>query len=165
MTFKKILFLTLIIPLCSFTMHKYYVSMCEIEYVEEKESMQIILGLFIDDLEVALNKTHNSKLNLATKEEVKNIDSLYIQYLQKNFKIKLNNTSKNFNFIGKEYNDDIVHFYLEFTNIKELKNFEVTNTCLLHDFEEQQNIVKLKVNKFHKTFYLDKKNTKGLLNF
>ncbi|MDV7188079.1 DUF6702 family protein [Lutibacter sp. TH_r2] len=162
---SKIFFLILLIPVFAFTMHKYYVSMCEIEYVKEKQSVQIILGLFIDDLEVSLNKIHNTELNLATNEEFKQIDSLYIQYLEKHFQLNINNLPKKYSFIGKEYNSEIVHFYLEISNISELNQFEVKNTCLFKDFEDQKNIVKLKVNKFHKTFYLDNKNPKGLLNF
>ena len=149
----------------SFNLHKYYVSMCEIEYIEEQKSVQIILGLFIDDLELTLNKNHKTELFLATENEVKNIDSLYINYLQENFKLTINNTPQKFDFIGKEYNNDIVHFYLEIPDIETFNSFEVVNTCLLKDFEDQQNIVKLKVNDFHKSCYIDKKNPKGLLNF
>ena len=63
----RFLFLLLFIPLVSFTVHKYYISLCEIEYVEEQKSIQIKLGLFIDDIELTLNKNHNSELYLATK--------------------------------------------------------------------------------------------------
>ena len=162
---SKIALIAFIIPLFAFTMHKYYVSMCEIEYIEEKQSVQIILGLFIDDLEVTLNKIHDTELNLATDEEFEQIDALYMEYLQKHFQLNINNTPVQYMFIGKEYDNEIVHFYLEIENVAQLKNFEVENTCLFTNFEDQKNIVKLKVNKFHKTFYLNKKKPKGLLNF
>lgn len=162
---QKFIFILLIIPLLAFSMHKYYVSLCEIEYIEEKKSVQIILGLFIDDLELTLNKIHNTQLNLATEEEFEKVDSLYISYLQKHLQLKINNSNKQFTFIGKEYNSDIVHFYLEVNNIAALNLFEVKNTCLFKDFEDQKNIVKLKIDTYHKTFYLDTKKPKGLLNF
>jgi hypothetical protein len=62
MKFSKYLTLFFLIPLFAFTLHKYYISLCEIEYVEEQESIQIIIGIFIDDLELSLNKEHKTKL-------------------------------------------------------------------------------------------------------
>jgi len=165
MKFKKYFLLILLIPLLAFTVHKYYISLSEIEHNEDQKSLQIIIGMFIDDIEFTLNKNHHSILNLATKNEVKNIDEYYIEYLKEHFKITLNNEPKIFTYIGKEYDDDIVHFYLEITNIKELKSIEVTNTCLFRDFENQQNIIKIKANKINKTFYLTPKNVKGFLNY
>lgn len=164
MKFRKYLLLFLIAPLFAFSIHKYYISLCEIEYVEEKKSIQIILGIFIDDLEVTLNKDLNSKLFLATDKEPSNIDKVYEDYLNKNFKISINQKTMPYVFIGKEYDDDIVRFYLEIPNIKQLNSIAISNTSLLRDFESQQNIIKIKINKLHKTFYLDKENANCLLN-
>lgn len=165
MKFKQYVVLFLLIPLFAFNVHKYYISLCEIEYVKEQKSLQITIGIFIDDLELTLNKNHNTSLNLATKKEVEHIDNYYFEYLNKHFKVIVNNNLKSFVFIGKEYDDDIVRFYLEITGINELKSIEVINTSLLRDFENQQNIIKINANNTHKTFYLNKKNDKGLLNF
>ena len=165
MNFKNYLIILFILPLTAFTLHKYYISLCEIEYIEEQKSLQITVGMFIDDLEFTLNKNHNSTLNLATDNEVKNIDEYYNSYLNEHFKVIVNYESKGFKYIGKEYDDDIVRFYLETTNIQELKSIEVTNTSLFKYFENQQNIIKIKAYNTNKTFYLTSKNDKGLLNF
>jgi hypothetical protein len=163
MKIKKYLLILLILPLMAFSLHKYYISLCEIEYVEDKQTVQIILGVFIDDLEVTLNKDHDKKLFLATEKEVLNINKVYESYLDKHFKVTVNQELKSYNFIGKEYDDDIVRFYLEIPNIKQLNTIAITNTSLFRDFESQQNIIKIKVNKLNKTFYLDKKNANCLL--
>lgn len=157
--------LLLFIPLLAFSVHKYYISLCEIEHNEEQKSLQIIVGMFIDDIEFTLNKNHNTTLNLATKNEISTIDEYYSTYLNEHFEIIVNNELKVYKFIGKEYDDDIVRFYLEITNIQEVKYIEVTNTCLFRDFKDQQNIIKIKANNTHKTFYLSQNNDKGLLNF
>lgn len=161
----KYVFLLLIIPLVSFTMHKYYISLCEIEYVEDQKSIQIKLALFIDDIELTLNKNYNTTLYLATETEADNIDDIYEEYLTRHFNLKANNVEVPFTYIGKEYDDDIVRFYLEVTDIETLISLEIKNTCLFRDFQDQQNIIKIKVNELHKTFYFDKKNDKGLLKF
>lgn len=163
MKLLKYLSILLLVPLFAFTMHKYYISLCEVEYVEEDQSVQIILGLFIDDIEVILNKEHPKKLNLGTDIEDQNSDEYYETYLNKHFKVIINKELNPYQFIGKQYDDDIVRFYLEIENIKQLKSIEILNTCLIKDFEDQQNIIKIKINKLHKTFYLDKKNPNCLL--
>ncbi|UMB61338.1 hypothetical protein MHL31_03830 [Lutibacter sp. A80] len=165
MKIKNYLFLVLIIPLLSFTMHKYYLSLCEIEYVEEKQSIQIIIGFFIDDIELTLNKDNNTKLKLATKDEAPNIDQYFETYLNNNFKLAVNNNSASYTYIGKEYDDDIVRFYLEITDVKVLNSIDIYNTCLIRDFEDQQNIIKIYANNIQKTFYLNNKTLKALLKF
>mgnify|MGYP001105685522 CR=1 FL=1 len=165
MKFKKYVALILIIPLLAFSLHKYYISLCEIEYVSEQQSVQITLGMFIDDIEFTLNKDHNTELNIATNEETNNIDTYFKNYLNQHFKININEQDKSYNYIGKEYDDDIVRFYLEIPNIKQLNSIQVSNTSLLRYFENQQNIIKIYANNINKTFYLNKKNDKGLLKF
>lgn len=165
MKIKNLLVLIAVLPFFAFGFHKYYVSLTEVEYVEKEESIQIILSIFIDDLEKTLNKNNNKTLALASNREVENIDDYYIKYLQENLTFKANNQLQNFKYIGKKYEQDVVRFYLEIINIKTLNTLEISNTVLFRDFPEQQNIVKIKVAKFNKTFYLDKKNDKGLLKF
>lgn len=163
--FQKVLLIAVVLPFFSFTMHKYYVSLCEVEYLPEREVMQISLGLFIDDIELTLNKDYGKTLKLATPQEAENIDEMYLKYLNEHFRLVLNGTATPYTYIGKEYDDDIVRFYLEVPNLSELNSFEVYNRCLLRDFDDQLNIIKLKVKNYHKTFYLSKKNDKGLLKF
>lgn len=165
MKLKIYLLFLFIIPLTAFSVHKYYISLCEIEHIEAQNSVQITLGMFIDDIELTLNQIHNTKLNLATENEFTLIDEYYEEYLNKHFIISINNEQKTYQFIGKEYDDDIVHFYLEISNIESIQSISVKNTSLFKYFEDQQNIIKIKANQKHKTFYLNKQNDKGLLKF
>ena len=98
-----------------------------------------------------------------SKNEVKNVDSYYKNYLNNQLKFVINEVPKSFQYIGKEYDDDIVRFYLEISDIEQLSSIKIVNTCLMTDFEDQQNIVKIKVKKFHKSFYLSNKNANCLL--
>ncbi|MFO7674221.1 MAG: DUF6702 family protein [Lutibacter sp.] len=165
MQLKKIIIILLVLPLFAFTMHKYYVSLCEIEYLKEKQSVQIILGVFIDDLEFALNKNSGKQLNLASKTEIVNVDDYYKEYLNEHLLISINSKNESYKYIGKEYDGDIVRFYVEISNIKEFKSIEITNNILINEFHDQKNIVKIKVKDFNKTFYLNKSNYKSLLKF
>ena len=68
MKFKKYFLLLLIIPLLSFSVHKYYLSLTQINYKEASKSVQIIINVFMDDIETALNKDHSIDLQLSTKK-------------------------------------------------------------------------------------------------
>lgn len=165
MQLKKFIIILLVLPLFAFTMHKYYVSLCEVEYIEAQQSLQITLGVTIEDLEFTLNKNSGKQLNLASKTEIENIDSYYKKYLNEHLLFSINGKSTEYKYIGKEYDSDIVRFYLEITGIKELKSIEVSNNILIEDFADQKNIVKIKVKDFNKTFYFTKSNFKSLLKF
>ncbi|NEW80474.1 MAG: hypothetical protein GZ086_13850 [Gelidibacter sp.] len=165
MQLKKIIITLLVLPLFAFTMHKYYVSLCEIEYLKEKQSIQITLGVFIEDLEFTLDKNSGKQLNLGSKTEVANVDNYYKKYLIEHLQISVNGKNQLYKYIGKEYDGDIVRFYLEITDIKEFKSIEVTNNILINEFPDQKNIVKIKVKDFNKTFYLNKSSDKSLLKF
>jgi len=165
MKYRSYLILLISIPLLAFTIHKYYISLCEVEYIPEKQSVQIIISHFIDDLEISLNNEGQKNLFLATNKEVKNSNQIFEAYLNKHLKFTINNKETTYQYIGKEYDDDLVRFYLEIPNIQKLNSIVVENTCLIKDFEDQQNIIKIKVKKFNKTLYLTKNNVKGLLNF
>ena len=55
----KIVFIAIFfIGLCSFTIHKFYVSVTQINFVPEKKVIQITARFFIDDLNNALEKKY-----------------------------------------------------------------------------------------------------------
>ena len=162
---KKFIIILVALPMFSFTMHKYYVSLCEIEYVKEQQSLQITFGVTLEDLEFTLKKNSGKQLNLASKIEIKNVDAYYKKYLNEHLLISVNSKYQPFKYVGKEYDGDIVRFYLEINDIKTLKSIEVTNNILIQEFEDQKNIVKIKVKDFNKTFYLTKSNDKSSLKF
>ena len=161
----KILFLLLIVPLFSFSAHKYYLSLTQINYKSETKSVQIIINVFIDDIETALNKDYKIDLQLTTEKELKENDVYFEKYLTKKLHFKVNNLSKNFVYLGKEYDGDLVYFYLEIENIEAVNTLEITNKILTTHFSKQQNLIKVKVDKKHKSVMLTAKNDKGLLKF
>ncbi|MBE7630320.1 DUF6702 family protein [Tenacibaculum piscium] len=162
---KKFIILLLILPLLSFSVHKYYISLTEIDYKPETKSVQIIMNVFIDDIENAINKEYNVDLQLVSKKELKNSDTLFFKYLEKHFKLKINQKEVHYNFIGKEYDGDIVFFYLEIENIADFKTIEIQNNVLMRHFSEQQNLIKASVNKERKSLFLTKKKDTDILNF
>jgi len=162
--FKKII-LICILPLLVFATHKYYISLTKIDYIKEKKSVQITMRFFIDDIELTLQNRYKIELELDTKQENKKANFYLEKYIGQKFKITINEEDKELNYLGKEYENDVVYFYLELENIDEINKIEVQNNMLMEEFEEQENYIKLNINNKKKTFILIKANDKEMLKF
>jgi hypothetical protein len=165
-TSKKLIVLFLFtVLLTSASLHKYYVSITEIEFIKEKKSVQIITRIFVDDFEKLLRERYNDKIRLDTGKDETEINTLINKYITAKLPININGEDKAAIFIGKEYDDDIVYVYFEITNVSEIKTFKIQNNVLFDLFEEQKNIVRTNINGKNKTFVLIPENDKGMLNF
>lgn len=164
MRLKYIFFILISLLFFSFTFHKYYLSLTEVNYKEKTSSLQIITNVFMDDIELALNKDFNIDLQLTTKNELENNDIYFKKYLNKKLLFKINDTLKKFNYIGKEYDGDLVFFYLEVENIKSINSLEISNKILTSHFSEQKNIIKSNINNSKKSFILNKEETTITIN-
>ena len=154
MKLNKTFLLLFLIPFLSFTPHKYYLSLTQVNYKTESKSIQIIINVFIDDIETALNSDYAINLELNTKKELKNNDVFFKKYLKERIHFKVDEIAKNFTYIGKEYDGDLVYFYLEIENINQLKTIEITNNILTKHFPKQQNLTKCKLGEKHKSMLL-----------
>ena len=161
----KIFFLILIIPLFSFGLHKYYISLTKIDFVEKEKSVQITMRFFIDDIEKTLENRYEIELELATNKENKKANIYLERYIASKFEVTINQNVKLYKFLGKEYENDVVFFYLEITDIEMINQISIQNRMLFEEFPDQENFVKLDVNNSKKTFVLRKENDKEMLNF
>lgn len=166
MKFLSIFLLLLAFPLISAVpTHKFYVSITRIEYVKEKNSLQIITKIFIDDIEAALRERFGQDISLATSKETETADNDLKQYILQNLKIKVNGKNTQLRYLGKEYETDMVVAYLEVEPINSLKTIAIENKILMEIFPEQQNIIHLKTANNRKSLILDQEEPAGSLNF
>jgi len=159
----KIIGLLLLLPLITFSAHKYYISLTKIDFISEKKTVQITMRFFIDDIENTLETQFQTELLLATKKENERSDYYLEKYISKKFKININSTKKDYQYLGKEYENDVVFFYLEITDIPSINSIEVENSMLFEDYMEQENYIKISCNNIKKTFILTKNNAKEIL--
>ena len=166
MKYFRILLLLLIFPLISATSaHKFYVSITKIEYVKEKKSLQIITKIFTDDIEDALQHRYDPSISLDTKKETEAADEYLQKYILQKLNIKVNGKPVQLNYIGKEYDVDMLVAYIEVTHVPNLKSIEIENKVLMEMFPEQQNIIHLKTTNSRKSLMLDKDESSGKLKF
>ena len=143
--------------------HKYYVSVTDIDY--KKTSLEIISRLFIDDVEKMFLDRYDQELSFDNKKDKSKIDFYLQKYFATKLQIQVDNKAQQLSFIGWELEDDQVHCYVEIEGISSIKKIKVTNKLLFDIFENQQNITHLNVNGTKKSFLLIDDNNYGVLNF
>ncbi|MGY0393224.1 DUF6702 family protein [Bizionia sp. KMM 8389] len=162
----KYLTLLFVIPLFAYTVaHKYYVSITQVEYVQEKESVQFVSRIFIDDLERLVRTRYDETITLTTDNEVEAANYYIGKYLSEKIQVVINGKPADLQYLGKEYENDLVYCYLEIEGVKSIESFEITNQVLFDVFSDQKNIVRTQINGQNKSFMLIKQNDKGMLNF
>jgi len=162
----NIFLVIVILPLMAFSgFHKYYISVTQVDYVQQKQSVQITTRIFIDDFEKVLQERYNEHVVLAGKEETKDVNKYIETYLKSKMRVRINDNDMNLIFIGKEYDIDIIQCYIEIQNVKQINSIEITNEVLFDLFEDQQNMIKTKINSKQKSFLLNQNNKTAVLNF
>lgn len=163
---KKVIILLLVVPLLTAaSVHKYYLSVTDLTYDEEAQSIQIITRMFYDDLEKVLQERYDTDILVDATSDQDKLDMYLKKYLSKKIDITVDGTSRELLFIGKEYEDDYVVIYTEVADIESISLFEIENTLLMDLFPEQKNMVHTLINGKKKSFLLTTGNAKGLLNF
>lgn len=126
-----------------FYLHPFYVSVTEVNYNQEAQTLECTIKTFTTDIEDSLKDQGFGNLAIGTAKELSTADSIINIYLNNVLQFKLNGEAYSFNYLGKEVEEDVAWIYLEIDKVPELSTFEVTNK-LLFDFQETQtNIVNL----------------------
>ena len=126
------------------TIHPYYVSTMEIDYRTDRSALQITIRVFTDDWQLMLNTDYAQDLRLDPDSDEAQTIIYSSAYLQKEIELKMNDTELQPVFLGMEYQDDQIVFYLEVKDVVELKTLTVSNSILFEVLEGQQNIVRIK---------------------
>lgn len=142
---KFVFFGAILVLFSSFSLHKFYVSVTQINFVAEKKTIQITTRIFVDDLNNVLGKKHKKNVYIGSiKETNEEVDWLK-KYLETNFSLKINGKEKEVVFLDKEMEDDVLICYLVVKNVSKINSLEVKNMLLFDFLPEQQNIIHTQV--------------------
>lgn len=147
------------------SLHKYYLSVTDIAYDQDEKSVQMITRLFYDDLEAVLQERYDETIVVDATANQEKLDVYLNKYLQKKLVITINGEEREFQFLGKEYEDDYVVCYMEITDVESVNAFAVDNQLLMDLFPDQKNMVHTTIGNNKKSFLLTMGNAKGLLKF
>ena len=142
-----------------YTSHDFYVSTTSVDFVLDKNEIQITSQFFLDDVE-NLIKFQNPNTTLIFEKAYNQETNLIIRdFIRKNFKISINKKKQEVKYLGYELKDDLLVVYYEtkFSNSK-IFNIEVYNSFLINFIESQKNIVHIKFENLKKSFLLTSLN-------
>ena len=166
---KKFLFVPFIMlitfGLSSFAIHKFYVSIYQIEQNVPKKRLEITCRIFIDDLNKVLSKQYTKKISICEPSETTEDINFLKQYLSENILITVNGKIKPILFKSKELETNVVVCYLNCADVKKIKTFSIKNTALLSLNKEQQNIIQIKINNTKQSLLLTNADPLGMLKF
>lgn len=141
-------------------MHPYYVSIFQLNKAPESNRAQVLIKVYTNDLEEAIEKTYNKKLYLNSTNESKFItDSLLHKYTLKEVALLIKAKPTELIWVGYEYEADVTWLYLE--TKKEIKAdfVEFQTTFLTSIYPEQKNMIHLNWNDRKESYLLDKQTT------
>ncbi|WP_282017910.1 DUF6702 family protein [Salegentibacter mishustinae] len=145
--------------------HEFYLSVTEIEYNNEKQSLQIITRVFIDDFEDVLNERYGADLQLSEEAEEGAVAENISKYLKQKLRLQVNGEELQLNYLGKEYDADQLILYIEVEDLAPFNKIEVTNEILTDLFDDQKNVVHVKVNDKTKSLLLMRQQETEKLTF
>ena len=164
---KKNTFYTLIaiifLTLSSFAIHKFYVSIYQINYASEKKMLQITSRLFVDDVNAVLFKKYGKKTYLGEKNESQEDVNLMKKYILDNFSLKVNGQLKPINYLSKEMEGNVIICYYNIKDISKIKSLEVKNSALIELNSEQQNIIQSTIYGEKQSLLLTEETLSGML--
>ena len=136
--------------------HDFHVSKCDIDYSVDENSLQITLHIFIDDLELALEKAGSDNLKLGTENEHPDTERRVEKYFSDHIHISVNEESITPKYLGKEVSEDLsaVWCYLEVTGLERPRIVSISNKLLLEIYDDQKNILSFKTQSGKSEFLL-----------
>lgn len=139
------------VGLSSFSLHKFYVSIYQVDFAPQKKRFEITARIFNDDLNLALEKEFKAKISIGEANESEQDVVFLKNYLKKHFRFFVDGKEKEVVFVNKEIDQNVVIVYLKVNDVTRFKNIKISNNALLDLYDEQQNIIQTH-------FYNQKKN-------
>jgi hypothetical protein len=150
--------LVLMFALTSAVLHDFHTSLAEVEYNARSRNFEVAIRVFSDDLEKALRVANpDQKIRV---DGTKASDPAVSAYMKKHFSISDSKRSGEINFIGTEMEGDVTWIYFEITGLDPKSNLSLQNLVLFESFDDQKNIVNVKIKDHRKTFLFDLSNRK-----
>jgi hypothetical protein len=122
--------------------HPFYVSITELNIA--RDTLQVSLRVFTDDLERALSDIHKQKIFLNEPNRYEK-NFIYIRdYLFERVQAGNGAGFKRLEWIGHEFEEDVCWIYGEMPLDEDLRVLFFKNTVLFETYDDQQNLVHLK---------------------
>jgi len=146
-------------------LHPLHVSVTEIEFDEKDKALEIMMRVFVDDLETTMKTRLNQpELDILSPKGI-TVDEIMRDYLKEHFKLSLDGKAQKTNYLGHEVDGEAFVFYVEVSNVKKWKTIQVQNDIITEIFDDQSNLVHVTVRGKVKSLRLTKDTPMDRLTF
>lgn len=160
---KTAILLVLFVSLSSMAIHKFYISIYQINFDSKKKMIQITSRIFVDDLNDAIEKKYHKKSYLGTEKETPDDVTTMQKYFTEKFKLTVNGHLKPMLYLSKELETNVLICYFKITDITKITKLEIENSALTEINSEQQNIIQANITGEKESLMLTAENFKGML--
>lgn len=159
-------FIILLFSAFSIDTHESYMSVTQMKYNAETNSIQCEMKLTAHDLEKALKLLSGKPVILDKPSLQISNNKLMEQYVQSNFQVKINEIKTYITFVGYEVElNDNAWIYFEIPCPKEIDNIELRNLVLTETFALQQNVTHLTTSTNKQSFVFTKSESINIFNW
>ena len=128
-------------PQTSGITHPFFVSVTEISHNAKEAQMEISSRMFADDFENTLKSEYKTSVDVSNPKDIKQLDKIVNDYLQKHLQLKINGRSVTMRFLGFEKENESVWCYMQVDSVPQVKKLEVVNHLLYELNNTQMSIM------------------------
>lgn len=157
-----------LIPLLAWwgSLHPIHVSVTEIEYDPKDQALEIMMRVFIDDLEITLrNNLRRPELDILNPGSGTTTDDLVSAYLKDHFSLSLDGKRQPPRYLGHEREGEALILYIEVGTVKPWTTIAIQNNIMMDTYDDQSNIVHVYVGEKVKSLRLTRKTPSDKLTF
>lgn len=145
--------------------HPYYVSITEVRIDTRKHILQLSCRMFMDDLEEAIAKLYDLKVDILSSLDNQSLNDVFFQYIRQHVSIQVGGVFVQPQMLGYEIEEEAVWCYLELKNMNEVGPVKINNTILYDFIPSQTNIVHCYYNGVRKSLKLVNPDSKAWFEF
>ena len=151
-----------------FGLHPFHVSLCEVYYNPRSQRVELVQRIFLDDLEEALRVyAQDPYLDVSRPIDPVAFDSLLEAYYVERLSLKINQKDRQLNYLGHRKKKTHMYSYME-TDQKirrSPRHLFIRNTILFEQFNDQQNLINIRIGPDKKSFTLRAQEPQQELSF
>lgn len=146
-------------------LHPMHVSVTEIEMDEKEKRLEIMMRVFIDDLETTLRQHFRQPELDVLEPKAQSLDVLMQAYLKARFQISLDGKPQVIKYLGNERDHEAFVFYIEVEKVKKWKTIQVQNSIITEIYDDQSNLVHVTRGETVHSMRLTRSKPSDILNF
>ena len=149
----------------SLLVHPLFVSVTEINHNAQEKTLEVSCKTFTDDLEKAIEKSSNVKVDLFTIKDKAAANKAVTDYFKKHLQLRADGKQVQMELVGFEREGDATWSYFQVTNIPTVKKIEISNNILYEASDEETNLMHVTVNNVRKSTKIDYPDVKAVFEF